>query len=253
LKLTRKWGVVVLTTLLAAALAADVLFAFVTIEYVHASEAIRLDPAGLDIYADARSHAPASAGEGPPIVEFFGDSRAFMWSEPPPIPGYRLVNRGIGRQTTAQMLLRFDADVTATHPAVVVFEGGVNDLKTIAEFPERRATIVSECKANLATIVGRIQQAGARVVLVTVFDIGDVPLWRRPFWSQDVEAAVREVNAYLPQLAGDKVVLFDANSALEDPPGTIRHEFQLDHLHLTPAAYAALNERLVPLVAGLPR
>ena len=253
MKVTGKRVLVVLAALLAAALAADALLALATIDYVHAGDAIRLDPAGLDIYADARSHAPASGADGLPVLEFFGDSRAYMWSEPPPIPGYQIINRGIGRQTTAQLLLRFDADVTATHPAVVVFEGGVNDLKTIAEFPERRAAIVSECEANLATIVGRIRQGGARVVLVTVFDIGDVPLWRRPFWSPEVEAAVREVNAYLPQLAGDKVVLFDANSAIEDSPGTIRHEFQVDHLHLTPAAYAALNERLVPLVAGLPR
>jgi lysophospholipase L1-like esterase len=136
---------------------------------------------------------------------------------------------------------------------VVVVEGGVNDLKTIAEFPPRRAEIVADCKANLATIVDRARRLGAEVVLVTVFDIGHVPVWRRPFWSDEVEVAVREVNAFLPQLAGDKVVLFDANAALEAEPGTIRPEFQLDHLHLTQAAYATLNERLVPLVASLPR
>jgi lysophospholipase L1-like esterase len=221
-----------------------------TLEYVQANDAIHLDPAGLDVYKDVRSKPVES---GPPVLEFFGDSRALMWSEPPPISGYRIINRGVGRQTTAQLLLRFDADVTAVHPALVVLEAGVNDLKTVAEFPTRRMEIIATCKANLTTIVDRCHRLGAEVVIVTVFDIGNVPLWRRPFWSADVEAAVREVNAFLPQLAGDRVVLFDANPALEAEPSKIKPEFQLDHLHIAPAGYAAINEKLVPFVSALPK
>jgi lysophospholipase L1-like esterase len=235
---------------LVASFAVDALLGRTAVDYVHAADAIRLDPAGLKVYADARAKA-GGAGDAP-LVEFFGDSRIAMWVETS-IPGYRTINRGIGYQTTAQLLLRFDADVTAVRPAVVVIEGGVNDLKTIAAFPGRRAEIVADCKANLSLLVERSRRAGAQVVLLQVFDIGDVPLWRRPFWSADVETAVREVNAFLPQLAGDKVVVFDANAALDGQPGQIRREFQLDHLHLTSAAYAALNERLVPLVGGLPK
>jgi lysophospholipase L1-like esterase len=221
------------------------------VEYFDMTEAIRLDPAGLKVYA-AASAPPAVAPPGAPVVEFFGDSRALMWTAPASVPGYAVVDRGIGRQTTAQILLRFDADVVALHPAVVVLEAGVNDLKTIAAFPEKRAEIIADCKANLKTLVDRTVAAGAEVVLVTVFDIGSVPLWRKPFWSPAIEAAVRDVNAYLPSLVGPRVVLFDANAALETSPGEIRGDYQLDHLHLTPAGYGALNERLVPLIASLP-
>jgi lysophospholipase L1-like esterase len=222
--------------------------------YFDMTEAIRLDPAGLKVYGSAggasAALAPAAGGK---VVEFFGDSRALMWAAPTGLDGYAIVDRGIGRQTTAQILLRFDADVTALHPAVVVLEAGVNDLKTIAAFPERRAEIVADCKANLATLVDRSVHGGAAVVLVTVFDIGDVPLWRRPFWSSEIEAAVREVNATLPELTGPKVTLFDANAALETTPGAIRPEYQLDHLHLNPAGYGALNAKLVPVIVGLSR
>jgi lysophospholipase L1-like esterase len=241
------FGLLAVTT---AALAVDAVLAYTTLGFVKAGDEVRLDPAGLKIFADAHAK-PAEVGL--PVLELFGDSRAQMWSEPPPIPGYRVVNRGIGRQTTAQLLLRFGADVADVHPAVVVLEAGVNDLKTIADLPERRAATLADCEANLTTIVERSKSAGARVVLVTIFDIGDIPLWRKPFWSADVEAAVRQVNAFLPRLTDDKVVLFDANAALEAEPGHIRHEFQLDHLHLVPAGYAALNERLLPLVTAMPR
>jgi len=227
--------------------AAGLLYA--ALAYFRAAEAIRLDPAGLSVYAAERGKAPA----GLPLLVFFGDSRAAMWLQPTPPAGYRILNRGIGFQTTAQMLLRLDADVTSLRPAVIVIEGGVNDLKTIADFPERRTEIVAECKANLQQIVERCRQSGATVVLVTVFRIGDLALWRRPFWSSQVAAAVLEVNAFLPRLAGDRVVLFDANSVLADGRGHIQPAYQLDYLHLSSAGYAALNERLSPLLATLPR
>ncbi len=218
------------------------------LHYFEASEAIRLDPGGLKVYATDR----ATPSQDRPLLVFFGDSRAFMWSEPTAPIGYRIVNRGISYQTTAQMLLRFDADVGELHPAVVVFEGGVNDLKTIASFPERRSEIISECEANIERIVESCRRVGAAVVLAKVFSIGDVPLWRRPFWSNDVASAVREVNAFFPKLTGDRVVLFDANSVLVDEHGDVRRGYQLDYLHLSSAGYAALNEKLVPLLSSLP-
>jgi len=237
----------------ACALTAMSLFAAVVLlraalDYFRAAEAIRLDPGGLGVYATERGRAAT----GPPLLVFFGDSRALMWQEPRGA-SYRILNRGIGFQTTAQMLLRLDADVTSLHPAVVVIEGGVNDLKTIASFPEQRQRIVAECEANLQQLVERCRQAGAAVVLVTVFDIGEVALWRRPFWSSQVAGAVREVNAFLPKLAGERVRLFDANLVIADGRGHIQPAYQLDYLHLSPAGYAALNQRLLPLLASLPR
>jgi lysophospholipase L1-like esterase len=217
--------------------------------YIHAAAAIRLDPAGLKTYAPDRAKPPAER----PLLLFFGDSRALMWSAPAAPSGYRVVNRGIGNQTTAQMLLRFDGDVMQLHPAVVVLEGGVNDLKAIVDFPDKRAEIVADCQANLERLVDKCRQTGATVVLVTVFEIGDVPTWRRPFWSDEVSAAVHEVNAFLPKLAGPKVVLFDANPVLVDGRGRIQRAYQVDHLHLSSAGYLTLNEKLVPLLAALPR
>jgi lysophospholipase L1-like esterase len=162
-----------------------------------------------------------------------------------------LVNRGIGYQTTAQIALRIDADLAPLHPAVVVLEAGVNDLKAIPSFPARRAEIVADCEANLARIVRRCTDMGAAVVLVTVFDIGSVSRWRTPVWSDDVAASIKDVNAFLHTLAGDRVVLLDSAALLDDDTGHIAPAFQLDYLHIAPAGYAALNGRLEPLLASL--
>jgi lysophospholipase L1-like esterase len=241
----RSLGLAALVVALVASLAANVVLVVLSRTYFAATSAVRLDPAGLKIYSADRARPP---GDGRLLV-FFGDSRALMWSQPS-VPGYRVVNRGIGNQTTVQILMRLDDDLASLRPAVVVLEAGVNDLKAIPELPERRAEIVADCEANLHRIVDRCRQTGATVVLTTVFGIGDVSLWRRPFWSGDVAAAVREVNAYLQRLAGDRVVLFDADAVLDDGPAHVRSAYQMDYLHLAPAGYAALNEKLLPLLAG---
>jgi len=221
----------------------------VALRYFDETEAIRLDPLGLGFYAEERSTIPP--GHEPTVV-LFGDSRARMWSMPAPMPGYRIFNRGIGQQTTSQIVPRVGPDLLSLHPAVVVLEAGVNDLKAIASFPERRREIVARCERNLETIVDQCRDAGANVVIVTVFDIGDIELWRRPFWSNDIEKAVHEVNAFLRTLAGGKVVVFDANRVLDDSRGKIQPAYQLDYLHLNTAGYTALNRRLLPMLSALP-
>jgi lysophospholipase L1-like esterase len=244
----RRIGFLTLGALLLASLAGNVLLVRAARDYFKATLALRLDPAGRKVYA-ADPQKPAGDG-GDALLVLFGDSRAAMWSTPT-TPGYRVVNRGIGSQTTAQILMRLDDDVVGLHPSVVVLEAGVNDLKSIAEFPERRAEIVRDCEANLTRIVEGCRRAGARVVLVTVFGIGNVSVWKRPFWSSDVAAAVKEVNAFLPTLAGNGVTMLDADTALDDDSGRIRESYQLDYLHLSSSGYAALNGKLVPLVAAL--
>jgi lysophospholipase L1-like esterase len=216
--------------------------------YYNQTNAVRLDPAGLKFYA--RSQLPKGDR---PILVLLGDSRALMWSRPERLTDYEVVNRGVGDQTTAQILLRIDADVTRLKPSVIVLEAGVNDLKAISEFPEKRAEITSDCEANLRRIVARCRETGATVVLVSIFAIGDVAWWRLPFWSDKVAAAVREVNAFLTSIAGDKVVYLDANPILNDDRGKIKKPYQYDFLHLSPVGYAALNQELVSLVRRLPR
>jgi lysophospholipase L1-like esterase len=242
-------ALVTVSVLLAIAVASDAFLVRVAFEYFKRAEAIRLDPAGLKTYAGERAGPPKDS----PVLVFFGDSRALMWGSPTQLTSYRIVNRGVGFQTTAQILLRLDADVVQLHPSVVVLEAGINDLKTIAEFPERRREIVADCEANLAKIVEGCHRAGAEVVLVTVFEVGHVSLWRRPFWSSQVHEAVGEVNAYLRTMTGDRVVLFDVNPVLTEGRDEVEPQYQLDYLHLSSNGYEALNRKLAAVLLALPK
>jgi lysophospholipase L1-like esterase len=229
----------------AGSLVANVCLVQSSNHYFTATTAVRLDPAGLDVYKAERSRQKPPSK---PRLVLFGDSRALMWPTPKALDDFEVVNRGVGNQTTAQILMRVDEDVAPLRPSVVVLEAGVNDLKAITEFPERRDEIVASCEENLKRIVERARLTGATVVVVSVFGIGDVSAWRRPFWSSEVEASVKQVNRFLPNLVGERVVLLDADPVLDGPHGRINSAYQFDFLHLTAAGYAALDERLVPLV-----
>jgi lysophospholipase L1-like esterase len=244
----RRIAVVALVAVLAVSLWVNAYLAQQALDYFRATQVLRLDPVGLKVYESDRAQATP---EDPALV-FFGDSRAVMWPEPPQVAGYRVVNRGVGNQTTAQVLMRVDSDLVPLHPAIVVLEAGVNDLKAIPQLPEQRAQIVADCEANLQRIIDRCRQTGASVVVVSVFGIGDLPLWLRPFWSADVDVAIREVNAFLRRQASGKVTYFDADPVLGGS-GRIERAYQRDYLHLSSAGYEALNGRLLPLLGALPR
>ena len=213
-------------------------------QYVREND-VRLDPAGLHVYANERAAAPPTGDK--PVLAIFGDSRALMGGTPA-VDGWEVRNVGVGFQTTAQLLLRFDADVPRLKPAVVLLEAGVNDLKTIAVFPERRDEIVRDCEKNLTTLVERSRALGAKVVVASIFAIGDVPFYRKSIWSDAIAPAVVEVNTHLRALAGEQIVWLDADPLLDDGRGKIKPDFQFDFLHVNPAGYGALNGALVPLL-----
>lgn len=124
----------------------------------------------------------------------------------------------------------------------------INDLKTIPLFPEQKSTIVAKCKRNIVEIVQRSQQLGAKIVVTTIFPLGDVPLLRRLVWSEAVAQAITEVNAYLLTLANDHVLIFDSAEVLAATDGRVRPEYQVDLLHINARGYAALNQKLLPVL-----
>jgi lysophospholipase L1-like esterase len=130
---------------------------------------------------------------------------------------------------------------------------GINDLKTVALFPERRQSIVTDCQANIKQIVEESKKLGATVILTTVLPAGEVPLPRKPFWSDDIGKAVKETNAYIATLADDKTMVFDAFSLLADSKGMMLKQYRSDELHFTEPAYVILNEKLVQLINKIKR
>jgi lysophospholipase L1-like esterase len=206
-----------------------------------------LDPLGLRTFsADSVPHGVPAASTA--TVVFFGDSRAEMWPVPAKLKGFSFVNRGINSQTSAQVLGRFDKHVLPLHPTIIIVQVGINDLKTIPLFPERKTALITNCKANIQQIVARSVNSGATVILTTIFPIGPVPLTRQPFWSSDVAQAVSEVNAYLYSLKARDVLVLDAYLLLAQK-GQVQSNYVRDTLHINERGYKALNQELTKVLS----
>jgi lysophospholipase L1-like esterase len=216
--------------------------------YYEQLNALRLDPVGLSHYGTAAEQHVA--GSGQVTVVLFGDSRAAQWPAPA-LDGFAFVNRGIGAETSAQSVQRFDAHVFPLSPDVVVVQVGVNDLKTIPLFPERTEAIVANCQANIRQIVEKAADLDAQVILTTIFPLGRVPLTRLPFWSEDASSAVDQVNAYIRSLEGPGIKVLDAFAVLADEQDKIQSAYSQDMLHLSTAGYEALNRELVKTLEAL--
>lgn len=207
----------------------------------------RLEPIGLGYYPVAPHKIPDTDQFR---VIFFGDSRAASWIAPA-ITGYEFINRGIASQTSVQVLARFSAHVRPLKPDVVVIQVGVNDLKTISLFPGRRAAIIANCKANIKRLVEESRRLGAVVILTTVFPTGEIPLERKPFWSNENTEAIQDVNAYIKTLADDQIIVFDTFSILVDRQGVMMSQYSADELHLNEQGYTALNQEFVKLLYSI--
>ncbi len=237
---------IIAVAILLTSLALNFYLYTLTRNYYRQLNSLRLDPLGL-VYS-ARN--PPAAKTDRPLVVFFGDSRAFQWPDPA-TEAFTFHNLGLGAQTTEQIALRYDLQIPALQPEILIVQMGINDLKTIPLYPDLQARIIQRCKDNLTEIVNKATSAGTTVILTTIFPLGEIPLERRFVWSNDVALAIDEVNQFLYTLESPNVIIFDTSSILAGENGLVQKPYRFDFLHLNAAGYEALNTALLPLLTSL--
>jgi lysophospholipase L1-like esterase len=199
------------------------------------------DWAELDRYRAANAAlAPAMKEES--RVVFMGDSITDMWQLPKSggfFPGKPYVDRGIGGQTTPQMVLRFRADVIALQPKVVVILAGTNDIAG-----NTGPMTLEETEGNLATMAELARVHGIRVVLSSVMPVNDVAdadgkvivqTERRP------PEKILALNEWIKKYAADNgYVYLDYFPATADEKGFLKSEITNDGLHPNAQGYAVM-------------
>jgi lysophospholipase L1-like esterase len=142
-----------------------------TAELERALQAYRrvlLDWGGLTHYGSENAELRLAPGEN--RVVFLGDEITENWGKgkTPFFPGKPYLNRGITRQTAAQMLVRFRQDVIDLKPRVVVIQAGTNDLASVMG-PSTEGTMAE----YFMSMVELAQLHGIRVVLASVTPVSD--------------------------------------------------------------------------------
>lgn len=175
-----------------------------------------------------------------------GDSLTEAWpyADPALFASGSFVSKGVGGQTSAQVLARFERDVVALDPAVVVILAGTNDVAENQGPTPPEATL-----ANLEAMAVRARAAGIRVVLATLPPAADIP-WRRGLCPGPKIVALNEGIRALAVATG--AVLLDFHTALldqADPSLGMKRALTEDGVHLNAAGYAVMRPLLENAVA----
>jgi lysophospholipase L1-like esterase len=180
--------------------------------------------------ANAKLGAPA-AGEN--RVVFFGDSITDLWKLDQYFPGKPYVNRGIGGQTTPQMLVRFRQDVIDLHPKVIVILAGTNDIAGNTG-PMRNEDI----EANYASFAELARVHDIHIVFASVLPVHNYTDKAKDFFAQRPPARILELNNWLKDYcAKNHVAYLDYFSALVDDKGLLKKDLADDGLHPNDAGY----------------
>ena len=205
-------------------------------------DTVSSDFGGFYRYAAANA-ALVAAKAGEARVVFFGDSITDNWSKPDYggfFPGKPYVNRGIGGQTTAQMLLRFRADVVELQPKAVVILAGTNDIAGNAG-----SVTLDQVQDNLASMAELARAHGIRVVLASLLPVSDdkqdangQALTRT---RQRPTATIRELNRWLAAYAAKNGHGYlDYFTATVDGAGLLLPALNDDGLHPNTRGYAVM-------------
>ncbi len=183
-------------------------------------------------YRDANATLGApKAGEN--RVVFFGDSITDIWHLDQYFPGKPYVNRGIGGQTTPQMLVRFREDVIDLHPKVVVILAGTNDIAGNTG-PMTNEQIAE----NLSSMADLARAHDIRVVFSSVLPVHNYTEKAKDFFAQRPLARINALNDGLKKYcAENKIVYLDYFSALVDDKGLLKKDLADDGLHPNDAGY----------------
>lgn len=152
--------------------------------------------ANTERYAESNEKLMQTPNMGNRIV-LMGDSITEFWTNANPHffeDNPYLINRGIGGQTTPQMLGRFDADVIALNPKVVVILAGTNDIAG-----NSGPITISEIMTNIAAMAENAKAHHIKVVLCSVLPVFDYP-WKPGIIPADKIIALNTmIKAYAQQ------------------------------------------------------
>jgi lysophospholipase L1-like esterase len=187
-------------------------------------------------WANLQRYREANAKLSPPVknenrVVFLGNSITAGWAPyfATMFPGKPYIGRGIGGQTTPQMLVRFRQDVIDLKPTVVVILAGTNDIAG-----NTGPSTIEMIEDNLASMAELAKANGIRVVLSSVLPVYDYP------WKPGLEPAPKIIalNKWMKEYAREHgAVYLDYHSAMADSRGGMRSELANDGVHPNEAGY----------------
>ncbi len=198
--------------------------------------------ANIKRYAEANKEVPAKQKKEKRVV-FIGNSITEGWynAHPDWFKENNYYGRGIGGQTSTQMLLRFQADVVDLQPDVVVINAGTNDIAENTGPYHHSFTF-----ANIKSMAEVARVNGIKVILTSVLP-HDHFNWRKE--AQNVVQKVIDLNADIQAYAKEnKIPYVDYHAEMRTETGAMKPELSKDGVHPYPDAYLIMEALVKPVI-----
>ncbi len=149
-------------------------------------------------------------------------------------PAWQVLNQGVNGERSDQIRARFEEDVIAAKPAVVVIIAGVNDVY--------QGRAVQHVKDELTAMYRRAHDAGIQVVAGTIIPYNTA--------TADQNARMHEINDWIrSQARADPGVVFvDTRAAVAAPGHPDLLVSSPDGLHPDTAGYRKMADVIVPAI-----
>lgn len=190
-------------------------------------------------WANFGKYEAANAQEKSGQVVFMGNSITEGWKNQRPefFSKNSYIGRGIGGQTSAQMLVRFRKDVIDLQPKAVVILAGTNDIAQNQGYISQENIL-----GNIQSMVELAQHHHIKVYLCSVLPAYEFG-WRKEI--QDVANQIVQLNTLIRSYAESKGIPYvDYHSALKDERNGLSVEHAKDGVHPTAAAYEIMEATL---------
>ena len=201
------------------------------------SSAFAQDWANLERFKGGNSSIMQEVNTGKRIV-FMGNSITEGWSNFDSIffSKNQFINRGIGGQTTPQMLLRFKQDVIDIKANTVIILAGINDIA------ENTGPIsLKQILGNIISMCELANQNNIRVILCSVLPANKFP------WEPKITPTqkVIELNKMLLEYANSKSITYvDYYSKMVDDKQGLIPAYGYDPVHPNQEGYVVMKHIL---------
>ena len=178
-------------------------------------------------------------------IIFMGDSITEDWGRIMPefFSNKQYINRGIGGQTTPQMLIRFRQDVIDLNPKAVVILAGTNDIAG--------NTGPSSVKMIIDNLMSMAEIAIKQNIQVFMSSI--LPVFRYPWNKSIIEPfkKIAEINNFMKDFSNrEKLVYVDYYSHMVDSRPGLKLKLTTDEVHLNQAGYIVMSEIINRVIRG---
>ena len=179
-----------------------------------------------------------------PEVVFMGNSITENWAYYHPVffSSHNYCGRGIGGQTSAQMLMRFTADVINLHPKAVVIMAGTNDVAHNTYWVDPGKVVDN--------VVAMCLLARANGIVPIISSIPPCAAFR---WNPEIKNAAQtivDINKKLRAYAdANGIVYVGYHTALADKQNGFLKQLSDDGCHPNPDTYFIMEELVLKAIS----